>query len=159
MKNKENGKVKIKDFSPKRIVVAFDGSVPSIRALRTAMSISKKYGSKISVAHAVAFPIGGYGTGEAYFDWDEYYSLAKKNILKILNPLLEEAKEDGIEIDSVFTSGTTSVAESLLEEASKIKADLVVMGSRGLGGFKSLLLGSVSNAVVAHADVPVLIVK
>jgi len=159
MKTKSEDNARTDGFSPESIVVAFDGSVPSERALRTAVSISKKYKSEITVVHSVAFPVGGYGTGEAYFDWDEYYSLAKKNIMKVLEPLMKEAKESGVEVKSLFTSGTTSVAESLLEECDKIKPDLIVMGSRGLGGFKSLLLGSVSNAVVAHAKIPVLIVK
>ena len=146
------------EFFPKKIIVAFDGSLPSQKAFKTAMSIANKYGSEITVVHSVAFPIGGYGTGEAYFDWDEYYSLAKKNVLKILNPLIKEAKAEET-VKSIFTSGTTSVAESLLEESNKLKPDLIVMGSRGLGGFKSLLLGRVSNALVAHSKCPVLIVK
>ena len=159
MKNKNQNHKPEEEFFPKKIIVTFDGSVPSQRAFKTAMSIANKYGSEITVVHAVAFPIGGYGTGEAYFDWDEYYSLAKKNVLKILNPLIKEAKAEEEDVNSVFTSGTTSVAESLLEESDKLKPDLIVMGSRGLGGFKSLLLGSVSNAVVAHSNCPVLVVK
>ncbi|MCL4420828.1 MAG: universal stress protein [Candidatus Thermoplasmatota archaeon] len=158
MKDKNQNHKLEEEFFPKKIIVAFDGSVPSQRAFKTAMSIANKYGSEITVVHSVAFPIGGYGTGEAYFDWDEYYSLAKKNVLKILNPLIKEAKAEET-VKSIFTSGTTSVAESLLEESNKLKPDLIVMGSRGLGGFKSLLLGSVSNAVVAHSNCPVLIVK
>ena len=158
MKDKNQNHKLEEEFFPKKIIVAFDGSLPSQKAFKTAMSIANKYGSEITVVHSVAFPIGGYGTGEAYFDWDEYYSLAKKNVLKILNPLIKEAKAEET-VKSIFTSGTTSVAESLLEESNKLKPDLIVMGSRGLGGFKSLLLGSVSNAVVAHSNCPVLIVK
>jgi nucleotide-binding universal stress UspA family protein len=146
-------------FSPKTIVVAFDASLHSIRALKTAISISEKYGSEITVIHCVEFPIVGYGEGEMYYNWDEYYSVEKKSITKTLEPYTKEAKEKGIKIKNVFTAGTASVAESLLIESKKIKPDLIVMGSRGLGGFKSLLLGSVSSAVVTHSTFPVLIIK
>ena len=73
--------------------------------------------------------------------------------------MIKEARKQKVKIGIVYTEGTASVAESLLLESKKIKPDLIVMGSRGLGGFKSLLLGSVSNAVVTHSTIPVLIIK
>jgi nucleotide-binding universal stress UspA family protein len=159
MKNKRNGAKEEYNFSPRMIVVAFDASLHSIRALRAAMFISERYGASIIVIHCVEFPIAGYGDGEIYFNLDKYYSAEKKSITKALSPIMKEARESGIRIRSIFTAGTTSVAESLLLESKKISTDLIVMGSRVLGGFKSLLLGSVSNAVVAHSALPVLIVK
>ena len=50
-------------------------------------------------------------------------------------------------------------AEKIIEEAEKWGADLIVMGSRGLGGFSRLLLGSVSDAVIRYSKVPVVIVR
>ncbi len=147
------------DFLPKRIVVAFDASQHSISALKAAISIAEKYGSEITVIHCVVYPIVGYGEGEVYYNWDEYYSAEKKSITKQYEPLKKNARKRKVKIRIIFTEGTVSVAESLLLESKKIKPDLIVMGSRGLGGFKSLLLGSVSNAVVTHSTIPVLIIK
>jgi nucleotide-binding universal stress UspA family protein len=50
-------------------------------------------------------------------------------------------------------------AQRIMETASKIKCELLILGSRGRGGFKELLLGSVSHKITNHADCPVLIAK
>jgi len=52
----------------------------------------------------------------------------------------------------------TSVAATILDVAKEIDADAIVVGTRGRGGIKSLLLGSVSHAVVQHADRPIVVV-
>lgn len=52
----------------------------------------------------------------------------------------------------------TTIAETILEEADEIGASAIVLGTRGLTGVKSLLLGSVSHAVLQHADRPVIVV-
>jgi nucleotide-binding universal stress UspA family protein len=51
-----------------------------------------------------------------------------------------------------------TIADAILEEAESVHADVIVMGSRGLTGVKSFLLGSVSHAVLQHADRPVVVV-
>ncbi|MEM0128230.1 MAG: universal stress protein [Thermoplasmatales archaeon] len=147
------------EFLPKKIVVAFDASTHSIRALKAAISISAKYHSRITVVHCVQYPVMNYGDGSIYYNWDQYYETEKESITKACSPIIEDAKKKRVKIKVVFTESTTSVAESILLEAAKVKPDLIVMGSRGLGGFKSLLLGSVSNAIVSHSTVPVLIIK
>lgn len=50
-------------------------------------------------------------------------------------------------------------ADEVLKAAEKEKVDLIVMGSRGHGGIKSMLLGSVAQKVLAHAEVPVMVVR
>jgi nucleotide-binding universal stress UspA family protein len=157
MKGKDSSSKLEDEFIPKKIVVAFDASLHSIKALKAAISISEKYRSEITVIHCIEYPVVGYG--EVYYNWDEFYSADKRNVTKASEPLIKEARKQKVKIGIVYTEGTASVAESLLLESKKIKPDLIVMGSRGLGGFKSLLLGSVSNAVVTHSTIPVLIIK
>jgi len=58
-----------------------------------------------------------------------------------------------------FVEGVTSTVQGIVEFASNEKVDLIVIGTRGLSGFKRLLIGSVSSGVVAHAHCPVLVVR
>jgi len=58
------------------------------------------------------------------------------------------------------TSGTVgSVVQAITDYAASEKIDLIVMGTRGMGGFKKMLLGSVSSGVVTHAQCAVLVVR
>lgn len=67
-------------------------------------------------------------------------------------------KEFGISTESMTAKGG-AIAYEILKAAEFNKADLIVIGSRGLTGFKEMVLGSMSNAVVHRAKVPVLTVK
>jgi nucleotide-binding universal stress UspA family protein len=68
------------------------------------------------------------------------------------------ARESGLDAQPLVSPQTTTVAHAILAEADAVSAEAIVMGSRGLTGIKSLLLGSVSHAVLQHADRPVIIV-
>ena len=68
------------------------------------------------------------------------------------------AHEAGLEAEPLAVKTTGSVWKTILETAEQHDAAAIVMGSRGLSGIRSMLLGSVSNAVVHHADRPTLVV-
>lgn len=68
------------------------------------------------------------------------------------------ARAAGLAASAVTHSRARSVAEAILEEADRADAGAIVLGSRGLGGIGSVLLGSVSHAVLQHTDRPVVIV-
>jgi nucleotide-binding universal stress UspA family protein len=68
------------------------------------------------------------------------------------------AHEAGLEAEPLAVKNTGSVWKTILETAERHDAAAIVMGSRGLSGIRSMLLGSVSNAVVNHADCPTLVV-
>jgi len=72
---------------------------------------------------------------------------------------LSEAKKRGIMVKADIPEATTSVVETIVNQAVKENADLIIVGTRGLGGFKKLILGSVSNGVVSHAHCPVLVIR
>lgn len=76
---------------------------------------------------------------------------------KVLAEAAKLFEEKNIKVDTELKQGHP--AYTIMETASEGNYNLIVMGSRGLGGFKKLLLGSVSNAVVQEADTNVLIVK
>lgn len=134
-----------------RIVVGVDGSEPSKEALRWAARISSATGAGITAVMTwTVSPV----YGDTYFpdNWDP-----KGDASRVLTETVDAAF-DGIDkpadIDLVVAQGQPS--KVLLEEGAD--AQMIVVGSRGHGGFKGLLLGSVSSTVAAHSKCPVLVV-
>jgi nucleotide-binding universal stress UspA family protein len=70
----------------------------------------------------------------------------------------QRAQEAGLQAEALIRLRNGSVPRAILDEAEDIGAEAIVLGSRGLTGVKSLLLGSVSHAVLQHADRPVIVV-
>jgi nucleotide-binding universal stress UspA family protein len=77
--------------------------------------------------------------------------------LKWLKQIEEAAKKKGVRLKSEILDGDSKV-EIIIDYANENSVDLIVMGSRGVTGFKQLLLGSVANAVVSNARCPVMVV-
>lgn len=146
----------MKEVSYSKILVAVDGSDHAEKAFYHAMSIAQKFGSKVTVINVMAPPVAGGGMGHfpvqkvVQEKFDSADSLASK-----FSSIARQ--EYGIAIETVTKGGV--VVEEILKAAESDKVDLIVMGSRGLTGFKELVLGSVSSAVVHRAKVPVLTVK
>jgi len=149
----------------KNILVPIDGSDSANRALNVALDIAKKFNSKVTIMNVIKetiFPkirtrdILYASPPKGYLE----YSNKIREVRKILlHEALEDARayvEHKLEIDFILLEGNP--AEMILAEADAIKADLIVIGSRGLGGVRRLLLGSVSQAVVKGARVPVTVV-
>lgn len=139
------------------IVVGMDGSEPAREALRFALEEAALRGASIRAVHAWQFipPDVGYVTG-AYGPIDlDLGAIRRSAEAKLEAEVTGVAGEQpGIEIERRLVEG---VAAQVLVEESR-DADLLVVGSRGHGGFTGLLLGSVSQQVSQHAFCPVVIV-
>ncbi|AHD05869.1 universal stress protein [Paenibacillus larvae] len=139
------------------ILTAYDGSESAVKALKHASSLLRQESqAKLTVLHVFNFP--NVVIGEAIIPPS---TEAKKKSYYEAQSLLEEAKKlappVSNEIQWLIAEGDP--ASTILSYAEEIEADLIVLGSRGLGEWKELMLGSVSHHVVQHAQVPVLIVK
>jgi nucleotide-binding universal stress UspA family protein len=135
------------------ILVAVDGSKHSDAAFDVALDIAQKYGSQLFVLHVFQ---GGTGVGTLVSSTDE--DVNRSIGQQVLNSYEETAKERGLQnVDILLQEG--DAAKRIMETANEIKCGLLILGSRGRGGFKDLLLGSVSHKVTNHADCPVLITK
>ena len=135
------------------ILVAVDGSKHSDAAFDVALDIAQKYGSQLFVLHVFQ---GGTGVGTLVSSTDE--DVNRSIGQQVLNSYEETAKERGLQnVDILLQEG--DAAKRIMETANEIKCGLLILGSRGRGGFKDLLLGSVSHKVTNHADCPVLISK
>jgi len=135
----------------RRIVVGVDGSPSAREALSWALSEAAARDASLRVVNVYDLaPYATIGTISAPTD-DEF-------ALKTSRALLEEMTEDandGVEVELLATSGAP--ARTLLDAARQ--ADLLVVGSRGLGTVRRLLVGSVSQQCVYHSSCPVAVVR
>lgn len=144
------------------VLIAFDGSADARAALTFAGSLfSGGEAVVLSVwepllmqANAVALP-GMVVDPESVARNDEAIETATRTIA---TEGAELAREAGFAAEARWQPGTGVVGDTIIEVATEIGARLIVTGSRGLGGLRSLLAGSVSDRVVHHAGRPVLIV-
>ncbi len=138
-----------------RIVVGLDGSKSGDEALRFALEEARLRSAALRIVTVWSTPSAAYA-GMAYvptFDLREAEEQAATERLAAARALVGNAA--GIEIETVAVEG--QAAGALVAEAKG--AELLVVGSRGHGGFTSLLLGSVSQQVAHHAQVPLAIVR
>jgi len=154
----------------KKIFVALDGSENSIRASQAALELAEKLKADLIVFHAIIPPALYYHTEISpegpvieppthEKEIDLYLEYARRVGRGIVDGTLSEAKKRGIVVKAEIPEATSSVVETIVNQAFKENADLIIVGTRGLGGFKKLILGSVSNGVVSHAHCPVLVIR
>lgn len=138
----------------KTIVVGIDGSKGSAEALEFALAEAHVRGAKLKAVNAWHIPAIVYEAGwvPANVDLDEYGKFAQEALDKALADA--GAGASGVDVTTVVAKG--QAADVLCAEAAG--ADLLVVGSRGLGGFRGLMLGSVSQQCSQHAPCPVVIV-
>jgi nucleotide-binding universal stress UspA family protein len=134
-----------------RIVVGVDASEHAKRALRWARDEARLRDAQLELVHALHQPDQGLEpAGLPMPSHDELVGAGDA----LLDELLDAEEVDGIEVLRTVRSGSPA---GVLCQAAR-EADLVVVGARGLGGFRGLLLGSVTQQVVAHASCPVVVV-
>ncbi len=122
-----------------KILVAYDGSTHADNALEEAVELAKRFNGSTEVVHC---------------SWEESEA-ASREMLNKKRGLLEEA---GVKY-TLRDERTDRPGPRLVNIANSEGFDLVVMGTRGLGAAKSLILGSVSSHVIEKCELPVLVVK
>lgn len=138
-----------------KILVPVDGSDNSYKALEAALVLSEKLGSNISVVNVMEqVPITHIESEKLLSELLEAY---KKENQGILLKCSEIANQKGLTIKTFLLQGNP--ASVILDYNKKEKFDLVIMGSRGLGKFKELILGSVSSKIVHHSPGAVLLIR
>lgn len=139
------------------VVVGVDGSPGSELALRFAVQEARQRGARLRVVTAWHMPAmvngGGFAPVSVYpIAPAEFEESAMKGLENSLAALADEVA--GLDVEQVIEQGQAS--EVLVEQAEG--AELLVVGTRGHGGFAGLLLGSVSQQCTHHAHCPVVIV-
>lgn len=136
------------------IVVGVDSSESSARALRWALRQAAATGGIVEAVTAWEYPQYSAWSGLAAGAWDE--ATFREGARQMLAGMLEKAgPEPGVEVRARVEHGH---AAAVLLEVSR-DAQLLVLGSRGHGGFTGALLGSVGQHCIHHAQCPVVIVR
>jgi len=142
-----------------RIVVGTDGSETAAEAVRQAVDLAKLAGASLSIVSAYA-PIPERKVKDQQRDApaDVQYELGpREDVNLVLDAAAADARKEGIEVQTHPVEGDP--AEAILNVAEETKADLIVVGNRGMTGARRFILGSVPNNISHHAPCSVIIVR
>ncbi len=139
-----------------KVVVGVDGSEGSLAALRFAVTEARLRGDRLELVYAWHVPPDGgpFGSGASSVVLAGEVAKAAEQVAANAAELARREAGSDVQVDAVAVMA--SPAAELVDRSRE--ADLLVVGSRGLGGFTGLLLGSASHQVVHHARCPVAVV-
>jgi nucleotide-binding universal stress UspA family protein len=138
------------------ILVPIDFSPHAEAVIAWAAHLAEEHGSRIVLLHVYHLPVEFQQLEGAYLPPD-FWSTVKSEAQQTLAQFANELRAKKIDVEAVVREGYP--ASIIVEEAEERRADLIVIGTRGLSGFKHLLLGSIAERVVQKAPCAVLTVK
>lgn len=134
------------------ILVPIDGSEYSQQALLQACDLAKKYQSNLILVYVVDKP-----HPLELLDRKEYLEILRKFGKKVLIKGEQTAKNQGLDVTIIMKEG--NIANEIIKLAKNKKCNLIIVGSKGLGGTLRFFLGSVSNKLANNSPCSLLIVK
>ena len=148
---------------PAKILLATDGSADADLALSTAVDLANSTDSELHlVTAAPGYPDPVYATHETGFRYESYEDVMqaiRDDARHILDEQVDKVEKMGGHVAGAHLKTDERRDQAIVHLADEIGAGLIVMGSRGLGGLRRALMGSVSDSVVRHAHCPVMVVR
>ena len=142
----------------KHLLVPIDGSATSQLAVEKAIGLARAFDSAVSVLFVIdPYPFSGVGADFSYGQM-QYLGAAKAEANDALAAARQAFETAGVRVNTALVE-SHAVWRGIVEAAEAGGADLIVMGSHGRGGIEKLVLGSVAQRVLAHAHLPVLVVR
>jgi nucleotide-binding universal stress UspA family protein len=138
-----------------KILVPVDGSENSLRALDYAIYLAKKTGANITAMNVIENPPTLYVESQKLLN--DLLANFRAESARILDKCKQIAEKSDVKIETVVGEG--DAASNIVGYAQKAGFDTIIIGRRGLGRFKEMVLGSISNKVLHHAKCSVMLVK
>ena len=143
----------------RRILVPVDGSPTSNRGLKEALALAKDQKAAVRLVHVVDESMA-IGFAESGLDLQPMLDGLRTNGARLLERLRKAAAKAGVRAESqLYESMAGPAATTILRDARKWRADLIVMGTHGRRGIRRVVLGSDAEHVLREATVPVLLVR
>lgn len=139
----------------KSILVAVDSSNQSKKAVERAIRVAIENEANLTISHIVDIPVY---SDYKHFD-AEILNLAKQTAEEMVKKFKEQALEAGVTDVAVIIEAGSAKREIIRSIIPKIDPDLVVLGATGVNALERVLVGSVSEYIIRHAPVDVLIVR
>jgi nucleotide-binding universal stress UspA family protein len=145
------------------LLISYDGSPDSKAAIELAAKVFD--GQPVTIltvwepfVEVLSRTPSGFGLAPGMVDVEQIDKASRESAEQAAAQGAELARKAGLNAQPRTCAQGTTTANAILNEADEVGADAIVMGSRGLTGLKSLLIGSVSHAVIQHADRAVVVV-
>ncbi|MBI4206582.1 MAG: universal stress protein [Betaproteobacteria bacterium] len=142
-----------------RILVPIDGSPTSDRGLKEAVRLAKEQRARLCLIHVIDQSVMPTLPSSGLYVRTVLEAMRRSGEI-VLQHAMNAVKAEGVDADSRMVENFMGrVAEAIVDEAGKWRADLIVMGTHGRRGVSHLFLGSDAEMVVRMSDVPVLLVR
>ena len=139
-----------------KILVPIDGSENSTRALEHGLALSSNLKSKLTLLYIIDVPPFVYVQSQQVVN--SVMESLEKEAKSVLESAKNLSKKQGVEPETVFLKGG-DISSIIIDYGEKNNFDVIVIGSRGHGKVKTVLLGSVSHNVLHNSKIPVIIIK
>jgi nucleotide-binding universal stress UspA family protein len=145
----------------RKVLVAVDGSIPSLNASNYAIDLAKKFDAELTILYVISSDLR-YSVEDISpvpKALKEVLAVATERGQEKIDQVKRGAVEKNVGVKTDIIVSVTSVVKEIAVYAKKNNIDVIVVGSRGMSGFKKMLLGSVASGVVTFAHCPVIVVK
>ena len=145
----------------KRILIPTDGSKVARKAIRAGIALAKELGASV-VAYTAAEPIelvyNAEGASVRPMAIKQFQERIAEQGQQYLAEIAKACERAGVACETVMTTSATPY-QGIVDAARKKKCDMILMSSHGRGGLETLILGSVTQKVLAHSKIPVLVYR
>ena len=143
------------------ILICYDGSEDARAAIKRVGDLLSGQPARVLTVwetFAEVLARSGAGLGVAALNFEEIDESSERTARERAEEGVGYARQAGLVAEARVAERGATIWETILNQAEEVEASVIVLGSRGLTGIKSILLGSVSQAVLQHTDRPVMIV-